>query len=101
MTERDDSNSMTEVVGVLTEALERDLLTRYGPILGGEALRHALGYASTDAFRQALSRRQLPVPIFELPNRRGKFALAKDVAHWLASARANASFPAAASSERA
>lgn len=71
----------------LADALEQELTTRHGPILGGDALRQALGYPSMEAFRQALSRRQLPVPVFALPHRRGKFALTKDVAAWLGSLR--------------
>lgn len=68
----------------LAEALERDLLGRYGPMISGDELRTALGYASMDAFRQALARKTVPVPVFALPNRRGKYALVKDVATWLA-----------------
>lgn len=74
-------------VQTLAEALERDLLSLYGPMLSGEALRKALGYRSQDALRQALSRGQVPVPVFPIENRRGKFALTKDVALWLAQQR--------------
>lgn len=73
----------------LEKMLESDLLGQYGPLLTGDALRRALGYPSMDAVRQALSRGTLPVPVFRLPNRRGTFALAKDVAHWLAEQRQN------------
>lgn len=71
----------------LEDLLENDLLRQYGPILTGDALKKSLGYPSMDAFRQALSRGTLPVPVFPLENRRGKFALAKDVAKWLAEQR--------------
>lgn len=71
----------------LEEVLESDLLRQYGPILTGDALRKSLGYPSMDAFRQALSRGTVPVTVFPLENRRGKFALAKDVAKWLAEQR--------------
>lgn len=71
----------------LEEVLESDLLGQYGPMLTGDALRKALGYPSMDALRQALSRGTLPVKVFPLENRRGKFALVKDVAHWLAEQR--------------
>ncbi len=93
MTERDEAPKVTDTT-TLADALERDLLARYGPIIGADDLRQALGYASMDAFRQALSRRQLPVPVFALPNRRGKFSLSKDVAQWLATSRAGGTFPA-------
>ncbi len=54
-------------------------------MMGGDALRQALGYSTMEAFRQALSRNQLPIAVFSLPHRRGKFALTKDIAFWLAS----------------
>jgi len=69
----------------LADALERDLFNRHGPLIGQEHLWQALGYSSIDAFRQAEARRTLPVRIFPLERRRGKFALVKDVANWLAS----------------
>ncbi len=71
----------------LAEVLESDLLGQYGPMLSGDALRKALGYPSMDAFRQALSRGTVPIKVFPLENRRGKFALTKDVATWLAEQR--------------
>jgi hypothetical protein len=75
----------------LAEILERDLMARYrAPILGGKDLYEALGYPSADAFRQALSRGTLPVQVFEIEHRRGKYALIKDVAVWLASLREDA-----------
>jgi len=81
MTERD------RIMNSLARELEQDLLHRYGPIIGQDDLRQALGYSSSDAFRQALARRVLPVPVFAIAHRRGKFALAKDVAQWLAQLR--------------
>ncbi|PRH81268.1 hypothetical protein [Arenimonas caeni] len=77
----------------LAAALERELFARFGPLLGGDDLWGALGYPSMEAFRQALARNQLPVPVFPLPHRRGKFALVKDVAQWLAACRATATRP--------
>ena len=67
--------------------LERDLFERYGPLITDEDLRIALGYKSIDAFRQALTRKTVPVPVFTVENRRGKYALVKDVATWLANQR--------------
>jgi hypothetical protein len=83
-TEKKDMNE------ALAEALEADLLRQYGPMLTGDSLRKALGYPSMDALRQAVSRGTVPVPIFPLEKRRGKFALAKDVANWLAEQRNSA-----------
>lgn len=71
----------------LAEMLEKDLLELYGPVLTGEALLKSLGYVSKAAFRQSLVRKTVPVPVFELDNRRGKYALAKDIAHYLAKKR--------------
>jgi hypothetical protein len=70
--------------------LERELMSRYGPMVSNDALRLALGYTSKEAFRQALSRKTVPIPVFALANRRGKFALVKDVATWLAIQRERA-----------
>lgn len=71
-----------------TQALEHqlaaDLEAQHGPLLNGWALYRALGLPSAEAFRQAASRGQLPVRVFTIPNRRGRFALTREVAHWLA-----------------
>ncbi|MGE8543227.1 MAG: hypothetical protein ACN6NS_02780 [Acinetobacter johnsonii] len=67
--------------------IEKELFDRYGPLMADDALRIALGYKSTEAFRQALTRKTVPVPVFSIPNRRGKFALVTDVAAWLANQR--------------
>lgn len=79
---------MTETTLTLADALERDLLWRYGPLVGNEHLAQALGFPNHHAFRQALMRKQIPVPVFEIAHRRGRFALAKDIARWLAQASA-------------
>jgi len=77
----------------LIERLEADLIKQYGPMLSGTSLCNALGYPSMDAFRQAFSRGTVPVPVFPIENRRGKYALVKDVARWLAERRASARAP--------
>jgi hypothetical protein len=71
----------------LVVVLERELHDKHGPLISNDALRNALGYPSMQAFRQALARRTVPVPVFGLENRRGKYALVKDVANWLAAQR--------------
>lgn len=81
-----------EQIEILTEELSRDLLLRYGPMLSGKELLQALGYKTADAFRQALSRDLIGVPVFTIAHRRGKFALSKDVAHWLARQRIQFNF---------
>lgn len=70
----------------LAERLQRDLQAAHGPVLGGSDLARALGYRSMAAFRQARRRAQVKVTLFTLPHRRGVFALASDVAIWLAQA---------------
>lgn len=74
----------------LATVLERELTAQLGPMMTGEALRAALGYSSQEAFRQAYARNLIPIPVFTLERRRGKFALTKDVAAWLASQRERA-----------
>lgn len=73
----------------LSIILERDLMNRYGPIIGRDDLRKALGYKTDDAFRQALSRNTIPIAVFEIEHRKGKFALVKDLAAWLETVRYN------------
>jgi hypothetical protein len=70
---------------LLATKLESDLLHLYGtPVLTGEPLQKAMGYRTIYALRQAISRKTFPVKLFTLPNRRGKYALVKDVALYLA-----------------
>ncbi|MCY1290482.1 hypothetical protein D9M70_396290 [compost metagenome] len=71
----------------LSAELERQLTTRYGVMLGSKDLWRELGFRSPNAFRQALVRGTLDVPVFAVQNRRGRFALAKDVAIWIARQR--------------
>ncbi len=71
----------------LAKELEKDLLALYGPTMFGKDLYKALGYGSGDAFRQSVSRKMVPIPVFPIEKRRGKFALTKDVAYWLAKQR--------------
>lgn len=72
---------------LLTVVLERDLSEKHGPMMSGKHLRIALGYPSQEAFRQAYLRKTTPIPIFSIERRRGKFALTRDVAAWLAAQR--------------
>ncbi len=69
----------------LAKTLEKDLLAMYGsPLLSGENLQKAMGYRTIDALRQAIARKTIPVNVFSMENRRGKYALVKDIANWLA-----------------
>lgn len=65
-------------------------MDRYGPMLGGSTLRKVLGYPSAAALRMALNRGLVKVPVFEIENRRGRFALTQDVAAWFKKCRAEA-----------
>ncbi|MDC0601876.1 hypothetical protein OAP14_02475 [Aliiglaciecola sp.] len=74
-----------EEVQLLAKQLESDLLKLYGsPVISGGELQRALGYRTKDGLRQAILRNTLPVKVFQIPKRRGYFALIKDVANYLA-----------------
>ncbi len=74
-----------EEIEKLAEQLEKDLLLMYGsPLITGEDLQKAMGFRSVDALRQAIVRKTISVKVFSLDNRRGKYALVKDIARWLA-----------------
>ena len=68
-------NKYTDELEQLRLQIEAELYMHIGPLLFGERLYSALGY---------------PVEIFSLPNRRGRFALSRDVARWLAQERIKA-----------
>jgi hypothetical protein len=74
----------------LAKQIEETLLQRHGLILGGSELARVLGYPTLRAFQQATLRRVVGVPVFTIENRRGRFALASDVAEWLAKQRSRA-----------
>ncbi|MDT0627462.1 hypothetical protein [Alteromonas sp. W364] len=74
-------------IDTLALELEEKLFEENGPMMFGDLLRKALGYRSGDAFRQAARRGTLPIYTFKIENRRGRFAMTKDVAKWLASQR--------------
>ena len=63
--------------------LDKDLMDRHGPIIGGEDLWQVLGYKTAAAFRLALKLGDISLPIFNIEKRRGKFALSIDIANWI------------------
>lgn len=73
--------------GALAKILEADLVRKYGLILDTEELAEVLAFKSKVAFRHAAYRGHLPVKVFSIEHRKGQFALAKDVAVWIASKR--------------
>lgn len=83
------SNSTIDSTQALADELEDRLTREHGPLLSGSALRQALGFRSAEAFRQAVAQGTVPVPVFNLDNRRGKYGLTRDVAQWLAEMRAS------------
>lgn len=84
---------------LLAKELESAITREFGPLLAGDGLWRTLGYRSSGAFRQAIKRRTVPVPIFRLEKRRGYYALARDAALWLAERRLAGGFIATITEE--
>jgi hypothetical protein len=84
---RDAACQTAEALAQLRAVLLNELEQRHGPVLGGGDLAAALGHRSAASLRQARRRGQVAVSLFTLPKRRGHFALAREVADWLARAR--------------
>jgi hypothetical protein len=59
------------------------LLTKYGPVLSHEDLRQLLRFPSAEAFDRYVARGCLGFELLQLPRRRGRFALASEVARFL------------------
>mgnify|MGYP000019845759 CR=1 FL=1 len=69
----------------LKAQIDTELREAYGShILTLHDITKALNYSSISAVRQAIARNNMPIPLFNLPNRRGKFALTAEVARFLA-----------------
>lgn len=78
----------------LAQVLERDLLQLYRTVaIGGKDLQTVMGYRTAIAFRVAMSRDRLGVPVFKIPGRKGHWALLKDISEWMAAARQAADHP--------
>lgn len=71
----------------LADQLEKELVALYGPVLTGPEVQKVLRYRSLDAYRKAMVRKTVPVPLFQISGQRGKFALAKDIAQYLVQQR--------------
>lgn len=78
---------------VIAAEIQAELTARFGAVLADEAICTALKYPSMAAFRKALARGTVPVPVFSIEGRRGKFALAADVGDWWATQRNKALSP--------
>jgi hypothetical protein len=63
--------------------IENSLKIAHGELMGGADLMKTLGFKTRGAFYRAHRLGYLTVRVFEIPNRKGKFALTTDVAIWL------------------
>lgn len=61
------------------------LIHDWGYVVGSAGLRQVMGFPTQAALRQAIARGAVPVKVFEIEGRKGSFALAHDLAAWLAS----------------
>ena len=77
----------SEQVLQVAAVIEADLNQRHGPKLHGKALVEILGYSSSAALRQAVLKGRVTVPLFTPEKRRGRWALTREVALWLAEQR--------------
>lgn len=59
------------------------LMEKYGPLMTKKDLVKVLGYASEEAFERSLQRQSLDLKLVRLHNRRGVFAMSRDVAAFL------------------
>jgi hypothetical protein len=75
--------SVSKVIRTSSDQLVAELTALFGPLVGGDDLIKILCYRNPAAFRQAQRQGRLGVRVFNLPARRGKFALTKDVAAWM------------------
>ena len=81
-----ESHVMTDAqVLALKKKIEADLLTIFGsPLLTVSDMTKALNYSSAASIHQSISKKTFPIKVFNMPNRREKFALTSDVATYLA-----------------
>ncbi len=65
------------------DSIEKKLFARFGALLGGTDLYSVLGFKTYAAFYRAKELGNLGVSVFQIPGRRGWFALTEDVSVWL------------------
>lgn len=58
-------------------------LSRYGPVVGGGALRSLLGFRTPAAFQKARLQGQIGIIVFALPGRQGVFAVTEEACRWV------------------
>lgn len=76
------SSDRKQDLGQLTSLL----IERYGVLISRDGVREVLGYPSLSALDQSARRGHLGFSFFTLPRRRGRYALASDVASYVLSA---------------
>ena len=70
--------------------IEEQIL-RYGPVVGGGALRSLLGFRTAAALQKAKLQGQIGIAIFTLPGRQGVFAVTQEACRWVMTQRRAAS----------
>lgn len=82
-----DTNIINDISVVCDKvaSFEVNLLKTHGALVYGHDLWKVLGYPSSEAFRQAVRRKSVPIPTFKRKGYRMRFARSHDVAVWLAS----------------
>ena len=68
---------------VKEEEVTRNLYEKYGAIIAAVEVWKILGYRTIHGYRKARLRKSLPIREFEIPGRRGKYVLTRDVERWL------------------
>lgn len=85
--EAEPVQTKAELENLRSREMERSIAThlmdRYGPVLDINALVATLKFPSKDALERSLERGHLRLAITDMPSRRGKFALAQNVARYL------------------
>lgn len=65
------------------QAWTEEQILRYGPVVGGGALRSLLGFRTTAAFQKARLQGQINVAVFAIPGRQGVFAVTQEACRWV------------------
>lgn len=67
----------------MERTITEHLMQRYGPLLDAKALAETLKFPTVDALERCWERGHLRITTSAMPHRRGKFALAHQVARYL------------------
>lgn len=77
-------------IAMLFNEIRGNLFSRYGELIGSRDLWRVMGYPSQVALQRAYLRGTVGLKLFEIENRRGRFALTTEVANWLVQQRQGA-----------